>query len=293
MGYRDLYVTPALAFANSPRDFEGADYVVIGFPFDGTSTHRPGSRFAPNAIREASLRIEPYSMRARTSVNRLRMSDLGNVDVTLDVGESLRRLQLVVREVLDAGKVPVVLGGEHTLTLGVARALEDRATIVDFDAHADLRDEFMGRRVCHATVLRRILDLVGAERVLLVGVRALCEEEVGVIEEGGMPCTTMLDILRNREGAMRKIGDAAKRAEALYLTIDLDVMDPSFAPAVASPEPGGMDMHALLDLIGCIPGNKIVGLDVVEAAPPYDRGRTALTAARILFEVLCGAARGR
>lgn len=288
LGYRELFTSAALKFANSTSDFENADFVILGFPFDGTSTYRSGSRYAPNAIREASLHVEPYSLRSRMGVGELRVADIGNLDAQFGVEESLKRLQSVVQEILDARKTPIVLGGEHTLTLGVIRALKGEFTVVSFDAHADLRDEFMGNRVSHATVMRRILDRLGPDRILLVGTRALCQEEIGIIERKDIKHATTLRLLKDREESRDLVEDLCRRVKRIYLTIDFDVLDPAYAPAVANPEPDGIDFHTLLELLSSLPLDRVVGFDVCEIVPHYGRGTTALEAARVISELLCG-----
>lgn len=287
MSYRKLYVSPTFSFAGSSTSFEEADYVILGFPFDGTCTYRSGAQFAPDAIRRASLNLESYSIRSGTDVEELRISDIGNLEVTTNVRENLKRLRLVVNEIVVGGKFPVIIGGEHTLTLGVIGALEGDFVLFDFDAHADLRDRFMGVDVSHATFMRRVCEQIGTNRVVQVGTRALCQEEANYIKREGVRCINLLDIRQDEGGAKRLIEQALKGADKVYLSVDFDVLDPSFAPAVANPEPDGIDIATLLDLAMQLSSDRMVGFDVVEVTPHYDRGVTALGAARFIFELLC------
>jgi len=146
MSYRELFVSPSPIFSGSQEVYEEANYVLFGVPYDLTSTYRSGARFAPLAIREASLNIETYSFRAGIDIEDLKFHDLGDVHVVGDVDETLRRVELVTKDILSSDKMPVAIGGEHTITLGLMRCLGSNASIVSFDAHLDMRDEYMGRR---------------------------------------------------------------------------------------------------------------------------------------------------
>ena len=154
MGYRELFVSQSNVFSGFQKSFEDADYVVLGVPFDVTSTFRTGARFGPNAIRAASLNIETYSFRSDIDVEDVRIHDLGDLHVSTDTEQTLDRLAKVIGEILEAGKMPVVIGGEHTITMGVLKGLGgdlSQTAVVSFDAHLDLRDEFMGLQLSHTT----------------------------------------------------------------------------------------------------------------------------------------------
>ncbi|MBC7130841.1 arginase family protein, partial [Candidatus Bathyarchaeota archaeon] len=189
MGYKDVFVSQTNVFSGFQSSYEEADYVILGVPFDVTSTFRTGARFAPNAIREASLNIETYSFRTALDVEDLQLHDLGDLHVSTDVNKTLEKLSLVIEEVKVNGKIPVVIGGEHTLTLGVLKGLGDKAlktAVVSFDAHLDLRDEFMGLRLSHTTFMRRAKELVKPARIIEVGTRAVCKEELEYAKKAGI-----------------------------------------------------------------------------------------------------------
>ncbi|KYH40312.1 MAG: agmatinase [Candidatus Bathyarchaeota archaeon B63] len=281
----DLYTSPASPFAGSETGFAEAEYVVIGVPLDQTSSYRPGSRFGPQAIRELSQSIEGFSLRRRRGIDELKIRDAGDLHISGDVEETLRRLKLVTGEILKEGKTPIILGGEHTITAGSAAAIEGRLTILCFDAHLDLRDEYMGRRTCHATVMRRLLEARRPERMIMVGTRAASREELVYAEEGGVSLISSMEI--SREGPEETSARINRLLSgALYISVDMDVLDPAFAPAVQTPEPEGISTHQLLEIISGIDLRGLTGLDVVEVAPLYDSGATAAAAARIIFEVL-------
>lgn len=288
MSYRELLVSPSPVFSGFQVSFEEAEYVILGVPFDTTSTFRSGARFAPLAIREASLNIETYSFRAGVDLEDLKLHDLGDLHVAAEVDETLKRLELVTRELLDAGKRPVFIGGEHTLTLGTVRGIGRNTAVVSFDAHLDLREEYMGRTVSHTTFMRRIHEQVQPKKILEIGTRAVCKEELDYAERFNIPFFTVQQI--RREGVEKTIENVARLladCENLYLTIDMDVLDPAFAPAVQNPEPDGLCTRMFLDTLCGACDHRIIAFDLVEVAPPYDAGVTAVQAAKTIFEVLC------
>ncbi len=292
ISYRELFVSPTNIFGGIQKDYEEADYVILGVPFDATSSYRAGARFAPAAIREASLNIETYSLRTNIDVEDLKIHDLGDLHISGSVKETLRRVELVLAEIFKSRKVPVLIGGEHTITLGALRALKglnpsvDDVTVVSFDAHLDLREEYLGERLCHAAVMRRVLEETGY-RLVGVGTRAVCREEVEYAERREVRFITSSEVLKNGvENTVERINRLTEGADAVYLTIDMDVLDPAFAPAVQNPEPAGLSINILLEVLSGICNSRVIALDLVEVAPTYDMGITAVQAARVIFEVL-------
>ena len=294
MSYSELFVSPSPVFMGKQQTFEEAEYVILGVPFDVTSTYRSGARFTPLAIREASLNIEGYSFRTSNDAEGLKIHDLGDLHVVGDVELTLGRLALVAQDLFEAKKVPVFIGGEHTITLGVTRSLGEDVALVSFDAHLDLRDDYLGLSVSHTTFMRRIKEQVNPSKILEIGTRAVCKEELDYARESGIEFLTARQIREDGiEKTIETIGDILTDCEKIYLTIDLDVLDPAFAPAVQNPEPEGLDTPTLLDLLEPVCDNRIIGFDLVEVAPHYDRGVTAIQAAKTIFEVLCCLERAR
>lgn len=159
MSHHELFVSQSNVFGGFQKPFEKADYIVFGVPFDVTSTYRTGARFGPNAIRQASLNIETYSFRTSIDVEDLKLHDLGDLHVSTDTAKTLEKIELVAKDLLEIGKIPVTIGGEHTITLGCIKGLGRKAqktAILSFDAHLDLRNEFMDLKLSHTTFLRRI-----------------------------------------------------------------------------------------------------------------------------------------
>lgn len=287
MSYRELFVSPSPVFTGSQEPFESAKYVILGIPFDATSTYRTGAKFAPLAIREASQNVECYSFRTGVDIEDLKTHDLGDLHVVGDVELTLGRLTLVAQDLFDDGKVPVFIGGEHTITLGVVRSISKNIALVSFDAHLDLRDNYIGLTVSHTTFMRRINEDVKPAKILEVGTRAVCMEELDYAKEAGIDYITSHQIRKDGTKEMvEKIKDALEGYEKIYVTIDMDVLDPSYVPAVPNPEPEGLNTATLLDLLEVICDRRVVGFDVVEVAPQYDQGITAIQATKVLFEVL-------
>lgn len=291
MSHRELLVSQSNVFSGFQKHFEKADYIILGVPFDVTSTYRTGARFAPNAIRQASLNLETYSFRTGLDVEDLKLHDLGDLHISTDTEKTLERIALVVKDVIEAGKTPVTIGGEHTITFGVMRGFgknSSETALVSFDAHLDLRDEFMGLKLSHTTFMRRINEEVKPSKIIVVGTRAVCREELAYAKKAEIEFFTAQQIRKegNKQSA-RRLKEKLARYENVYLSIDMDVLDPAYAPAVQNPEPEGLEPHILLDTLCSICDNRVMGFDVVEAAPNYDQGATAIQAAKTIFEILC------
>jgi len=288
MSYRELYVSPSLVFSGLQKTFEEADYAILGVPFDVTSTYRTGARFAPTAIREASLNIETYSFSSGVDIEDLRLHDLGDLHVTSDADETLKRLGQAMRELLKAGKTPVLIGGEHTITLGATRVVGKNSAVISFDAHLDLRNEYMDLKTSHATFMRRINEQVQPEKIVEIGTRAVCREELNYAKKAGITFLTVREIRNDGvEKVTEKVEKLLTGIKQTYLTIDMDVLDPSFVPAVQNPEPDGLCTCMFYELLNKLCDKRVVAFDVVEVAPHYDNGVTAIQATKVLFEVLC------
>ena len=278
-------------FSGIQQSFQDAKYVVFGVPFDVTSTYRTGARFGPNAIRQASLNIETYSFRTGYDVEDLMLHDAGDLHVSTDTKKTVDMVKLVVADILEAGKMPVAIGGEHTVTLGIAKGLGTGAAktaIVSFDAHLDLRCEFLGLGLSHTTFMQLISEEVKPARIIEVGTRSVCKDELAYAKKAGIEFITSHQIIK--EGAEKTVKELKKKLapfDNVYLTVDMDVLDPAFAPAVQNPEPEGITTTALLDIVCALCDKRVIGFDVLEVVPTYDQGVSAVVAAKLMFEMLC------
>jgi agmatinase len=291
MSNLELYTSQTNVFGGIQKPFEKANYVVFGVPFDATSTYRTGAKFGPNAIRQASLNIETYSFRSVVDLEDLALYDAGDLNVSMDAKETVDLTRLVVEDILAAGKMPVALAGEHTVTLGIAKGLGVKAAetaIVSFDAHLDLRGEFMGLTLSHATFMHLVSKQVKPAKIIEVGTRSACKEELAFAKKANVDFFTSQQIIK--QGTEQVIADLKQKLEPykhVYLTVDMDVLDPAYVPAVQNPEPEGINPTALLDIACALCDKRVIGFDVLEIAPTYDQGVSAVVAAKVMFEMLC------
>jgi len=291
MSNHELFVSQSNVFSGIQRSFEEADYIILGVPFDVTSTYRTGARFGPNAIRQASLNIETHSMRTGIDVEDLLLHDLGDLHVAANTENTLETLEHVIKSIIENRKTPVTIGGEHTITLGIARSLRDKASktaIISFDAHLDLRNEYLGLKLSHTTFMRRISEEVEPAKIIEVGTRAVCKEELAYAKKAGIEFLTTQQI--RKEGSKRsadRLTEMLEGHKSIYLSVDMDILDPAYVPAVQNPEADGLETPVLLDLLESVCDNRVVGFDVLEIAPNYDQGVSAIQAAKVIFELLC------
>lgn len=274
-------------FIGCDRTFDEADVVLFGAPYDSTTSFRPGTRFGPSAMRSESFGIETYSMlQDRDIADDARVFDSG--DLELPFGAPDRALEMIearAAEILDAGKTPFLLGGEHLVTLGAVRAVAKRhpdLRIVHFDAHADLREDYLGVRLSHACVIRRCHDILGDGRIFQFGIRSGTRDERRFMLDGRV--TTELFTDATLPGVVDAIGPGAP----VYLTVDMDVLDPAEFPGTGTPEAGGLSFARLVADVRLICAKlNVVALDNVELSPALDpTGRSTALACKLLREEL-------
>lgn len=278
MSFRDLWLTPSPNISNFIEG-EAPKVSVFGVPFDATSTFRAGSRFAPNAIRDAFLNIEVYFKDLDIDVEKVCIEDLGNLKQTGSVQSMVVAVQKVTEELLQQNKLPAILGGEHTLTYASYLATRGSMLVV-FDAHLDLRDEFADMRLSHATYLRRLLEEVDTE-VIVIGARAASKEEWEFAEKKRVKVIPPPSEDRSLQEYVKTIKSSIGQ-RSIYVSIDLDVVDPAYAPAVGNPEPGGLTSREFLTILSALKGYRLLGFDIVELDPLVDTGASAALAAKAL-----------
>ena len=278
-------------FGGFEGSYEEAEFALVGVPLDVTSSYRSGSRFAPARIREASLNLETYQISVGSEVAG-RISDLGDLSlIQSDLTESGERIRSIALKIKRDGKIPVFLGGEHTLTYFASKAFGN-AFLLQLDAHRDLRDEYMGERICHATVMRRVLDDLPARRLIQLGVRSCSKEEEEFARGAEIQTYTSERLMEDLQGVLKGVREKVLKGQ-VYLTIDMDVLDPAFAPAVATPEPGGLTTVDLLKLVRGLGELELCAFDLVEVVPQFDNGATAFAAAKIIYELLAAIGKKR
>ncbi len=271
-------------FLGCDKPYGEADIVIYGAPFDSTTSYRPGARFGPAAVRGESGGIETYSLYQDRDLGDLRIYDSGDLELPFgSAEEALAAIAACAGEILADEKIPFMVGGEHLVSLGAVRAAAAKYPdlhIVHLDAHADLRDRYLGQKLSHATVMRRIHDILGDGRIHQFGIRS---GDRGEIEWGKGRVET---VRFGFDGLDRVIGSL--REKPVYLTVDLDVLDPSAFPGTGTPEAGGAGFRELLQAVTDIAGGlRIIGADMVELSPHYDpSGVSTAAACKIMREML-------
>ncbi|NOZ59909.1 MAG: agmatinase [Euryarchaeota archaeon] len=285
-----IYSLP-FTFGRRELDAGEAEYAVVGVPYDSSQSYRSGSREAPAAIREASREIEDYDMLEDFDLLELKIADMGDVEVSFGSSEETRRrVREAVGHILDNDAVPVLLGGEHTISAFAVEVLPEDTLFVSFDAHLDFREEYLNNPYSHACVLRRVAEHVGYDNVLAVGVRSACREELEDARRLGVefiPVTECFDL----EGVAARLAGAVE-GRRVYLSIDMDFFDPAEARGVANPEPPGLGFRDFLRLLDSLRGARLQCLDVTEVVPRLD-AYTPVLAARLIFKVLARYKKGK
>ncbi|WP_082232627.1 agmatinase [Halobacillus massiliensis] len=276
-------------FIMSRASENDAQAVIYGMPMDYTVSFRPGSRFGPNRIREASIGLEEYSPYLDKHLEEVAYHDAG--DLMFPFGNAEKSLGIIeefMSDLLGKGKFPIGLGGEHLVSWPVIKTFYEKVPdlkIIHIDAHADLREEYEGEVLSHSTPIRKACELIGPENVYSFGIRSGMREEFQYAQESGMHMYRY-EVL---EPLKKVLPDLA--GEKVYVTIDIDVLDPAYAPGTGTAEAGGISSKELLHAIHEIARSdvKVVGCDLVEVAPPYDpTEQTAIAASKFVREMLLG-----
>ncbi len=275
----------------------GLDACFVGVPFDIGTSNRAGARFGPRQIRAESCLIRPYNMATRAApFDSLSVADIGDVAInTFHIEKSVAIIETAYDDILSHGCKPLTLGGDHTIALPILRALKRKygpVGMVHVDAHADINDHMFGEKIAHGTPFRRAVEegLLDGRRVAQIGLRATgyAAEDFDWPRQQGFRVVQAEECWHKSlaplmEDIRRQLG-----AGPVYLSFDIDGLDPAYAPGTGTPEIGGLTTPQALEIIRGCRGLDIVGADLVEVAPPYDpSGNTALTGANLLFEMLC------
>jgi len=274
-----------LQFADANASFEEAKIVIFGVPYDRTTSFRAGTRHGPAAIREASWNFETYMLEHGRDLQDVKFHDLGNTE---NFGPPLEMVDGVYRFALPitrADKIPLVLGGEHSITPGIVASLPRDIGVIGLDAHLDFRDSYLNEKHSHACSQRRVTDLVGVEHVVYMGIRSESKDEAADAKKLKLRSIRASFIEENGIEAATELALGAILRKKIYLTIDMDSIDPAYAPGVGTPEPFGIKPSDVKQVINML-GPKLVGIDINEVAPQWDGGQTALLAARLAREAI-------
>ena len=268
----------------SPDDKSDPVSNIFGVPFDSTHSYKPGCRFGPDVIRDAFNNIEIFHPNLQVDLEIANIKDYGNIQHTVVATEMLEMVEKITNELRKEKKPLVILGGEHLLTLGSYMSFPKEVGYVVFDAHYDLRDEYANTKLSHAAYLRRIVEKRGADNIVHVGARSFVKDELEFLTKNKINSISDKEIRLGN--ACRQLKDSISTFDELYVSIDLDVVDPAFAPGVGNPEAVGITSRELYDLVTSLENKKIVGSDVVELNPSFDNGSTASLAAKMISTII-------
>ncbi len=270
-------------YISAKTPFEKSQIVILGCPYDGSSSFRPGARFGPHAIRKASWGIETYSPYFGRDLEDLSIHDMG--DLELPLGEKTVSLDLIkraLREILSKKKFPILLGGDHLIALPIVEEMlrfYPSLRVLHIDAHTDLREDYLGEILSHSSVMRKVFDILGKGRLFQLGIRSGTKEEFSFTRR----TKSLISLDKN---SLRSMVRTLKN-KPVYLSFDLDVIDPSLLPGVGTPEPGGLTFKDFISFLKEIQSLKIVGFDIVELTPDYDPTQiSSITASIILREMI-------
>ena len=277
-------------FMAATKDYAASRLVIVGAPMDFTVSFRPGSRSGPQAIRNASPGLEEYSMYSNKDLQDSSFYDAG--DLMLPIGNTEKSLAIIedaINNIFADGKFPLLLGGEHLVSLGALRAAAKhypKLTVLHFDAHADLRTDYMGEAHSHAAVMYHAYQELGVD-LYQFGIRSATAAEVAFAKQHTHFCP--FHVLEPLRSLIYQLA-----GKPLYVSLDIDVLDPAYAPGTGTPEPGGVNSAEMLAAMGLLTELNVVGMDLVEVSPAYDpAGITAMLAAKIVREVILAFAHGQ
>jgi len=279
---KHLFDNDGAIFMGAQRDPQDCQVGVFGVPYDGTTSFRPGTRFGPAAIRDVSEGLETYCPQLDRDLDDIAYADLGALAIPFGAPEPVvERVMTATEAVLDLGLKPLMLGGEHSISSGAVSAVAERhpdLVLVQLDAHADLREEWLGARHSHACAMRRCLEVLPSGDLLQLAIRSGTRLEFQELRHSGrliQDCPALAHAMQNLAG------------RPIYLTVDLDWFDPSVLPGTGTPEPGGFQWSDFAQVLQVLQDHRLVGADVVELAPQLDvSGASAVLAAKVVRSLL-------
>ncbi len=279
--------TQLTTFADATASFSEARYVILGVPFDRTTSFRPGARFGPDAIRQQSWNFETYNFETGLDLSEVPIHDLGNAEEFGSAEEMAKGVRELAQPIWEGSKFPITLGGDHACAPPVVEAAPRDASlgVLYLDAHLDFREVYLGDRRSHACSARRMVERLGSSNVVVLGVPTMSRDEKEDNDRIGMRYLSAYDIHREGIRAATERALEMLHTERVYITLDIDGIDPAYAPATGTPEPFGLsplDVKTVIDLAA----PRLAGLDIMEVSPPWDSGNTSALAARLAREAI-------
>ncbi|NQY88222.1 MAG: agmatinase [Colwellia sp.] len=280
------------------HDTSSLDIGIVGVPLDIGASNRSGTRFGPRSVRNESVLVRPYGMYTKAApFDSFQIADIGDVAInTFNLADSIKIIEAYYDNIMALNIKPVTVGGDHTISLPILRALYKKhgtIALVHVDAHADINDSMFGEKECHGTIFRRAIEegLVDPKKMIQIGQRATgysSQDFQWAIDQGVRVVQAEECWLKSLTPLMAEVRAIIGEETPTYLTFDIDGIDPAFAPGTGTPEPAGLTSPQALEIIRGMYGTNLIGADLVEVSPPYDTsGNTSLLAANLIFEMLC------
>lgn len=279
-----------VTFFDAIYEYDDAEYVIFGVPFDNTSSFRTGSRWAPDRMREVAINFETYSPKYNLDMTDILVHDAGNSFVSVNIDETLEWVYEDAKQIVDDGKFPIMIGGEHSLTYSPVKACYDACeekddfAVLVLDAHFDLRTEFRGLKNNHACVSRHIIDNI-TKKYVSIGIRSGPQEEYEYARDAGVKYYSNDDVFEMGIKEVIKETMEYLDSDHIYLSLDMDAIDPAFCPGLGTPEPFGLTDREVREVLRAF-APKTIGFDVVEIAPEYDNGQSAILATKLMREFI-------
>jgi agmatinase len=280
-------------FADAESSFENASFILFGVPFEKTSSFRHGADKAPYEVRQASWNFERYDLRTGINFEEILVHDYGDLDVqNLTSKEVFEVTKTFTSKLLVKKKIPIAIGGDHSITPGIIAAFPKDIAVISLDAHMDFRQKYKNDIYNHACVIRRVAEHIPLQNIAVLGIRSAEKEEYEQAQEQGLFFRDAFTI--NKIGIEKSIQQTKTylKEKQIYLTLDIDVVDPAYAPGTSTPEPFGLTPMDVLEIIEAF-SPQLIGCDVVEVCPPYDHGQTAVLAAKLVQTCISGIWRNR
>ena len=273
-------------FADAESNFNEAEFIIFGVPYDKTSSFRIGASEAPKEIRYASWNFETYNIETGFDLRNVKFHDYGDLDVTnLSPKEMVKKVKEFTSTITSKNKFPIAIGGEHSITSGIIQAFPKDVAVLCLDAHMDFRQQYENEPYNHACAIRRVSDYISIKNIALFGIRSAEKEEFEEAKKQGLFFIDAFEIKKTGiKKSIEKI-DGYLKNKKIYLTLDIDVIDMAYAPGTSTPEPFGLtcfDIHDCIEFFS----PRLVGFDVAEICPQYDKGQTALIAAKFIRYII-------